>query len=226
MRCLSLFLLVVLCFACKKKDPPKPPDSAKLVSPRNNSECTTGTDTGPTTSMVEFRWQQAPNTDTYELRATNLNTNTTQTVSTSSLSAKLPLQKGALYSWLVNTKNASVLQIKSSQTWRFYNAGFETSHAPFPAEIILPGLGESLFKDINNEVNLSWSSSDLDDDIESYELYFSTEKPPSSLIATITTEPTNRNVTVESDTVYYWRVITTDSEGNTSDSGIFDFRVR
>ena len=66
--------------------------------------------------MVEFKWQQAANTDTYELRVSNLNTSTTQTISTSALSAKLPLQKGALYSWLVNTKNAAVLKVKASQT--------------------------------------------------------------------------------------------------------------
>ncbi len=226
MRYLSLFILAVLCFACKKKNPPKPPESAKLVFPQNNSECTTGTDIGATTSMVEFSWQQAPNTDTYELRATNVNTNTTQTVSTSSLSAKLPLQKGAQYTWIVNSRNASVLEVVTSQTWRFYNAGFETSYAPFPAEIILPELGDSVFKDINNEVSLSWTGSDVDSDIESYELYFSTEKPPTSLIATITTGSTNRKVTVESDAVYYWKVITIDSEGNSSDSGIFDFRVQ
>lgn len=225
MKYLSFLLVIVFCFSCKKKDPPKPPESTKLVFPQNNSECTTGTDTGPATSMVEFKWQQAANADTYELRATNTNTNTTQTVSTSSLSAKLPLQKGALYTWVVTTKNKAVLQTTSSQTWRFYNAGFETSFAPFPAEIILPELGQAIFNDINNEVTLSWSGSDIDDDIESYELYFSTENPPNSLIATIMTGSTTRKVTVESDTTYYWKVITIDSEGNASDSGIFDFRV-
>ncbi len=225
MRYLPFLLVIVLCFSCKKKDPPKPPESAKLVFPQNNSECTTGTNTSPTTSMVEFRWQQAANTDSYELRATNMNTNTTQTVSTSSLSAKLPLQKGALYTWVVSTKNKAVLQVTTSQTWRFYNAGFETSYAPFPAEIILPELGKSVFKDINNEVSLSWSGSDVDNDIVSYQLYFSTEKPPTTLVATITTGSTTRKLTVESNTIYYWKVITIDSEGNSSDSGVFDFRV-
>ena len=32
-------------------------------------------------------------------------------------------------------------------------------------------------------------------------------------------------VGVESGNVYYWRVVTTDLEGNTSISGVFDFRV-
>jgi hypothetical protein len=226
MKHLSFLFVVVLCFSCNKKDPPKPPESATLVFPENNSECTTGVETGLNTTMVEFKWQQAPNADTYELRATNVNTNTTQTVSTSGLSAKLPLQKGALYTWVVSTRNKAVLQAATSQTWRFYNAGFETSYAPFPAEILLPELGNSVFKNINNEVMLRWSGSDLDNDIVSYELYFSVEKPPTSLIATITTGTMNRSVTVESDTVYYWKVITIDSEGNTSDSGVFDFKVQ
>lgn len=226
MRYIAITVLAILCSMCKKKDPPQPPGSATLVFPENNSECTTGTDSGPNTSMVEFRWQAAPNTDTYELRATDVATNTTQTISTTSLSARLPLQKGALYTWLVSTKNAAVLQETTSQTWRFYNAGFETSYAPFPAEIIAPGLGESVFKSINNEVALRWSGSDIDGDIEGYELYFSTEKPPTSLVATITTGSTTRNVSVESDQVYYWKVLTFDREGNTSDSGVFEFKVR
>lgn len=224
MRYLSIFLLVVMCFSCKKKDPPKPPESATLVFPQNNSECTTGIDTGLNTNMVEFKWQKALNTDTYVISVTNLNTNITQTESTSALSKKFPLQKGAPYSWFVNSKNASVLQTKASSTWRFYNAGFETSYAPFSAEIITPKFNEVLSKDINNEVSLSWEGSDIDGDIESYELYFSTVTPPDTLIDIIAT--TNRNVTVESGAIYYWRVITIDSEGNSSDSGIFNFRVQ
>ncbi len=226
MRYLSILLLVVVCFGCKKKNQPKPPEKAVLVFPNNNSECTTGTDSGPTTSIVEFRWQKATYADTYELRATNVNTNTTQTVSTSSLTAKLPLQKGALYSWVVNSRNASVLQVTTSQTWRFYNSGFETSYAPFPAKIISPESGESVFMDINNEVTLNWSGSDVDNDIESYEVYYATENPPTESIATFTAGTTSRKVTVASGTVYYWKVITKDSEGNTSDSGVFDFRVQ
>ena len=225
MRYILVLLVLIIGFSCKKSDSPNPPESTTLVFPENNSECTTGIDLSLTTSMVEFRWQEAANVDTYELRATNVNTNTTQTVSTSSLSANLPLQKGTLYSWVVTTTNNAVLQSATSLTSQFYNAGFQTSYAPFPAEIITPELGESVFKDGNNEVVLSWSGADIDNDIESYEVFFSTENPPTSLVATNAPGNLTSEVTVETDTVYYWNVITTDSEGNTSDSGVVDFRV-
>lgn len=224
MKHLSIVLLVVFCFSCKKKESPKPPESAKLVFPQKNSECTTGSDTGTDTNMVEFKWEKALNTDSYVISVTNLNTNITQTETTSAVSKKIPLQKGTPYSWVVNSKNASVLQAAASETWRFYNAGFETSHAPFPAEIIAPKFGEVLSMDISNEVSLNWAGSDIDDDIETYELYFSTVNPPNNLIDTATAETSN--VTVERGLHYYWKVITIDSEGNTSDSGIFNFSVR
>lgn len=226
MRPLAFTLLIVFCFACKKDDPPNPPASAILVFPENNSECTTGTDINPTTSMVEFRWQQALNTDNYELTVTNENTNVSQTVNTRALSYEITLDKGALHTWVVRTSNASVLRNATSPTWRFYNAGFETSYAPFPAEIILPEFGQSVFKDSNNELTLRWSGADIDNDIISYELYFSNENPPTTLVDTVTDGITNSRVTVDSGTVYYWKVITVDREGNTSDSGIYDFRVQ
>lgn len=224
MRYLSIFLFVALCFSCKKKDPANPPEITQLVFPQNNSECTTGRDIGPNSSMVEFRWQKALNTDTYVVSVTNMNTNITQTESTSALSKEFPLEKGAPYSWLINSKNASILEAATSQTWRFYNSGFQTTYAPFPAEIIMPAFGASIFMDSNNEVNLSWSGSDIDNDIESYELYFSTTTPPNTLLETSTA--TSSTVTVESGADYYWKVLTIDGEGNTSDSGIFNFRVR
>jgi hypothetical protein len=97
---------------------------------------------------------------------------------------------------------------------------------PFPAEIIAPISGSYVFKDINNEVTLKWSGADADNDIESYEIYFSTENPPEILTATTNANTTEQKVNVVSQTVYYWRVITRDNEGNTSDTGVLDFRCR
>lgn len=225
MRVLSLLIMGILIFGCKKKDPPNPPGSAHLAFPEMNSECTTGQSVNATTSSVAFRWLAANNTETYELRVTNLNTGITQTISTSVLTASLPLEKGAPFSWLVRSRNSEVSQTVSSEIWRFYNAGFQTSYAPFPAEIIAPKLAASVFKDINNEVTLEWSGADIEDDITGYELYFSVETPPNTLIASPLADETEQKVSVSANTVYYWKVITKDSKGNTSDSGIFDFKV-
>jgi len=225
MRTIILLLFGVLLIGCKKKSDPKPPEIATLVFPNKNSECTTGIDLNQTTSEVEFKWMASDYTETYELRVTNLNTNVTQTISTAAISAKLPIAKGEPFSWFVRSKNTKVTQATASETWRFYNAGFQTTYAPFPADAIEPKNGTSIFKDINNEVTLEWNGADIENDIDGYELYFSITTPPETLIASPSFDVNSEKVSVTSNTDYYWKVITNDSEGNSSDSGIFVFKV-
>ena len=226
MRFFSIVLIVMfLAVGCKKKKAPLPPESVLLVFPEQNSECTTGVSINDLKSEVEFRWTAANNTQSYELQITNLNTNATQNTVTSSLVAKLTIDKGVPYSWKVISKNNEVAQTASSATWRFYNAGVLTTHPPFPPEIIAPELAESIFKDINNETTLDWKGADVDNDITEYEVYFSTETPPLTLIGTKSSTDTSHKVSVSSNTVYYWRIVAIDSEGNTADSGIYDFKV-
>jgi hypothetical protein len=225
MRLISVIFLSVLIFGCKKKQAPKPPQAASLVFPAKSSECTTGTELNSTTTEVEFEWRAAEFTDTYELRVTDVVANTTQTINTEALSAKLPLRKGNLYSWVVNSRNDNVMDIVSSEVWQFYNAGFEITYAPFPANIVSPEAGVILTRDINNEVALEWIGTDIDNDIVGYEIYLSTEKPPTTLLENTTSSTTSIKASVSADTVYYWKVITIDREGNQSDSGIFDFRT-
>lgn len=225
MRFLYVLIVAVLLLGCKKKDPPKPPESAVLIFPEQNSECTTGEDINTETSQVEFRWQASNHTETYELIVTNLSNGNKQDITVANTRAKLPILKGTPYSWVVISKNSAVLQTALSPTWNFYNSGFATTYAPFPAEIVEPKMGATVFMDINNEVELSWIGADVDDDIDGYEIYFSTENPPETLVFSPGVNASTRKVTVEANTVYFWRVLTTDREGNTSDSGIFEFRA-
>jgi len=114
----------------------------------------------------------------------------------------------------------------SSASWNFYNSGYQTTYAPFPAEIQAPEMGATVFKDGNDEVELSWTGADVDNDIDGYEVYFSTENPPETLIFSPGPNASIQNVTVAENIVYYWRIVTIDEEGNTSDSGVFEFRAR
>ncbi len=224
MRIIPLIFIAILLLGCKKNDPPQVPDATSLIFPEQSSECTTGIELNSTTTEVEFRWQTANNTDTYELRVTDVMANTSQRIEVATQSAKLPLQKGALYSWQVATKNDDVQEIVLSENWQFYNAGAQTTYAPFPAAINAPNSGTSVNRNANNQVALNWSGADIDNDIIEYEVYISTENPPVDLLQTLNASTTILNVDVTSNTLYYWKVITRDSEGNTSDSGIFDFR--
>lgn len=225
-RNIFLFCTVLsLVIGCKKKNNPKPPGQVQLVFPERNSDCTTGQSLGATTSRITFRWQEAENVKTYELRVTNINTGSTQTISTAATSANLPIEKGIPFSWLVRSRNNQVEQSISSTVWNFYNSGSNTTFAPFPADIIGPRMSERVFKDINNEVTLSWSASDLDNDIDTFEVYLSTENPPSDLIATLSPGVLSQKISVASNTVYYWSVVTKDGQGNATSSGVYTFKV-
>lgn len=214
-----------LMIGCRKKDDPKPPGQVQLIFPEQNSECTTGQSLGATTSRVTFRWEEANNVQTYELRVTNINTGTTQTISTAATSANLPIAKGVPFSWQVRSRNNQVPESISSAVWNFYNSGSNTSFAPFPADIRSPIMSQRIFRDINNEITLAWSASDLDNDIEEFEIYLSTENPPEERINTLGPSVLEQTVTVASNTVYYWVVITRDAAGNATSSGVYSFKV-
>ncbi|MFS4417994.1 hypothetical protein [Maribacter sp. 2307ULW6-5] len=220
-----LLCVLALVMGCRKKSPPKPPEAVQLVFPERNSECTEGQRLGANTTEVEFRWQAAEHTDTYELRVTNTNTNTVQTINTQSTSAKLPLTRGEPFSWFVRSRNAQVTETASSATWHFYNQGSTTTFAPFPAGIESPEMSERVFADINNEVLLTWTTADLDNDIANVQVFLSTETTAGTLLRELPARAVSLKVDVASGTVYYWRVVVTDREGNVSDSGIYSFRV-
>jgi hypothetical protein len=225
MRKVIAIAVLLFMIGCGKDDP-KAPEAAKLLFPLKNSECTTGVDQNANISRVEFKWQKAAYTDTYEIRVTNSVTNVTQVVSTSGLSAELPLQKGTPYSWIVVTRNTETQETGTSETWRFYNEGNELSYAPFPAEIIAPKSGTTVFADINKEVVLQWSGADIDNDIMGYEVYFSTNNPPLDLVSEPAADALSVKVSVASGASYYWKILTIDQEGNSSDSGVYGFRVQ
>lgn len=227
MRYISVLIVAIVLLGCSSGDEePKPmPESVQLIFPERNSECTTGEDISVTTSQVEFRWQAASNTETYELVVTNLNNGNKQDVTVTETRAKVPILKGTPYSWVVISKNSAVLETATSASWNFYNSGYESTYAPFPAEIVAPKMGATAFIDSNNELELSWTGADVDGDIDGFEIYFGTENPPENLAFSTDSNGTTRKVSVATNTVYYWKVVTRDLEGNTSDSGVFEFKA-
>ncbi|MCA0958358.1 hypothetical protein LCL86_04855 [Muricauda ruestringensis] len=222
---IGLFVLAVFVSCGGDDGPPPAPQGAALVFPEENSECTTGTEVNQTSTQVTFRWMASSNTERYTLNVVNLNTNVPQNLSTVSTSASLTLAKGTPYSWSVTSQNASSDQVATSETWLFYNAGSQTTYAPFPAQLVHPLSGSTVIKDVANEVLLEWTGADVDNDIESFEVFLSTTNPPTTSVGLANATDMELSVSVESGTVYYWKVMTTDLEGNTSDSGVFDFKV-
>lgn len=225
MRPIIFILLGLMLLSGCKKDPPNPPGSAVLTEPTKNSECTPVQSSSGTNNVVRFRWQPGNYNESYEVTVRNLITDDTVNRVSESTTLTIPLEKGTPYSWSVTSKNTQTNVEATSETWLFYNPGSQTDHVPFPAEIDTPKPGATVFKDINNQVTLQWSATDIDEDVESYTIYFSTVNPPNVLIASPGVNETTQKIGVISGTVYYWRVVTTDALGNTSDTGVMDFKV-
>ena len=220
-----LWLLFGL-IACQKDSPPPPvnePGKAVLIFPEQNSVCLEGKAISAEESTVEFRWNAAEHTDTYELTVKNLITGEEQTGGTPELHLEMVLRRNAPYSWFVTSRSRQTGVTAKSDVFRFYNAGPGIVwYAPFPAEVVAPAMGQSLAA---GQVSLDWNGSDADGDLAGYDVYLGTTTMPDLLSGNLT-ESRLDGVAVTAGTVYYWRVISRDSKGNTSDSGLFQFSVR
>ena len=220
----GFFFVFILSCGGGDDGPPPAPEGSLLIFPEQDSECTTGVSITETQSQVTFQWQVAKNTDRYTLTVINLSSNSPQSISTSATSATLSIEKGAPFSWSVVSSNTSSDDTAISETWLFYNAGSQTTYAPFPAQIQFPVSGSSNLANNDGQIELSWIGADVENDISTFEIYFSETNPP-TLLQSVTSNITQIAVDVSSGTTYYWKVISIDDEGNTSDSGVFDFKI-
>ncbi|GMN11250.1 hypothetical protein MTsPCn9_20450 [Croceitalea sp. MTPC9] len=200
------------------------PSASTLIFPEDDTECNTGAVVSDTKSNVTFEWNTSKNTDTYEINLTNLNTSNFLRTSVSTNEITLLIERGTPYEWFVISKANGTNETATSQTWRFFNEGPGIeNYAPFPAEAINPTRGANIAS--TTSITLEWDASDVDEDITTYEVLFGTEVTPSISLGS-TSEKSIENVGISGNTTYYWQVITTDSNGNTSNSEIFEFKVQ
>ncbi|WP_299547328.1 hypothetical protein [Seonamhaeicola sp.] len=198
-----------------------PPEAAVLVSPEKDEECNQGNVVSDTESRVTFRWNASANTNNYTHVLKNLDTDVTTEQSTATTSITLTIGRNVPYSWQVISKSNKTTTTATSETWKFYNAGEGVeNYAPFPADLVEPAMGS----EVPSPVTLSWSGSDIDGDIASFDVYLGTANPPTTLHAN-TTNMSIADIALNADTVYYWRVITTDEGGSNSQSPVFEFRT-
>ena len=229
MKKIILFLNAVFLLLCCNKEqsaPPIPqnPTAAKLVFPYQDYLCNVGTNITPTESTVLFEWEESEHTDSYELVLKNVTTGIFTSYTTADTKMPVVIERNTAFKWYVISKSGSVSDTALSATWKFFNAGAAVeSYVPFPAEIVSPAMASTITI-TDNAVTLGWTGSDVDNDIVGYDVYFGkTADPP--IIETDIEESILENVPVEPDTIYYWRIITKDATGNSSDSGVFQFKI-
>lgn len=199
------------------------PGETALIAPVNNSECVTGTSLSATQSKVTLEWNPATNATGYFVYVKNLQTQGAlqQFNAGNAVTLDVTLQKGVPYSWYVSARNEDGNSTNSA-TWKFYNAGEGVSnYAPFPAEVLFPGMSATIS---GPTVTLQWDTSDIDNDIQNYKVYLGTNPNPTTLLATVSSQELT-GVGVVSGATYYWKVVTTDTQGNASTSPVFQFKT-
>ena len=222
--------LVALASCSKNSSGPEPekpfedPTAAKLIFPENLKECIEGEVVDKFLSNVVFRWNASENSDSYEVNVQALDTKNVLKINTKTNEAEITIKRGTYYKWFVISKSSESGTNATSETWHFYNAGEGSiSHAPFPADAVSPVSGSEI-SPISGKIDLEWNTSDIDDDIVGYNVFFGTD---STLVESLaTTEEKKLSVDVTSGTTYFWSVETKDSSNNVSRSDAFSFKVK
>jgi len=230
MRNWILFIATIIvlqgCGGSKKNNPSpaNTPGKAILTAPAQNAVCTTGTIISDAESSILFTWKASANTNSYDLVLKNLLTSVTTTQSTTATQLTMTLARNTPYEWHIVSKSQGGATTQSD-AWRFYNAGLGIiTYAPFPAEITSPAFGQNVTAS-SGTIDLTWKGSSVNPGtITGYNVYFgSTNNPP--VLKNGVTDSFLNGVAVTSKATYYWKVITWDIDGNSSDSGLFQFTV-
>ncbi|SNR28616.1 hypothetical protein SAMN04488009_0813 [Maribacter sedimenticola] len=213
---IQLILAMTILVSCGGKDsnsPTPPKEEAEkelgafaLTFPDNNLICTEGEENAEGGIDIEFLWTASANATSYDLELINQETNTTDTRTVNGTSVVISLPKGTQFTWQITAKlNSKTLK---SDSWNFYSQGTVTeNYAPFPAVIEVEDQG-------NSTVAISWIAEDLDDDLTSYDVSIETTQNQEVLLEDTTL--TTTNFTYTNGEVYIVKVISKDSNGNTS----------
>src|SRR5699024_6523893 len=89
-----------------------------------------------------------------------------------------------------------------------------------------PKMGEGFFPSDTKKITFSWHGFDVDDEVLNYDLYFGTDSLDLKKIEAGLVESQYADVSVQSDSTYYWKVVTNDPSGNTSVTPIYHFKIR
>ena len=221
------FILVLLLVHCQKTEQPVDPGVANLISPVDKETCLDGVSINDTQSNVTFEWSTATDALSYELEIANLLTQSTQIYSSDTNELSIALSKAEPYSWSVRSIGETGTAPSVSDPWKFYLAGDAVvNYAPFPAELITPRSGANTTPDINNLVILRWTADDVDDDLDRFEVYLDAiDGTTLNQEIAYQAQETQLEVEVENNTVYYWKIVAIDLNGNQSSSGVYTFRT-
>jgi hypothetical protein len=220
-------ILLIFSIGCRKAPEPLPsklPDKAVLQLPKNNEICADGIIVSTSRTKILFKWVASKNTDSYVLSIKNLENGQISTYSTDKTQLEIELDRNLAYSWFITSKNTRINKEISSDLWKFYNpAPAQTSFSPFPAELIAPHYGQVIPLSTAT-ITLIWSATDLDGDIDSYDVYLGNTNVPELFRSGLKTAVL-ADLKLERNKTYYWKISTRDLKGNRSNSDVYIFKM-
>ncbi|HER44231.1 MAG TPA: fibronectin type III domain-containing protein [Candidatus Eisenbacteria bacterium] len=131
------------------------------------------------------------------------------------------LLRDTMYTWRVVATDG--LESSESPWWTFFTPEW-SNEPPFSPADPHPASGE--FDVQTTGLHLTWSAGDPDqDDVLTYDVYFGTGSDP-GLAASGLSETSLALPALDYDTVYFWRVVSTDSHGESTSSPVWPFSTR
>ncbi len=195
------------------------PTIPKLVFPADNLTCTS--------FNLEFAWEAASdaNGDTVsyviEVASESSFASILFTAITSDPLRVFTLEKGITYYWRVKARDSQGSDSEYSEVQSFFTEpDASVNSLPSVLELISPELGDRVS---GTNITLDWDASDADGDDLLYDVYFGTTNSPTLIEENITTS--QLEVTVTSNTIYYWRVVVKDSNQNATMGQVWNFRT-
>ena len=220
-------IALILIVGCSKDNPPPDPGISTLIAPLNDEACLDGRSLNDTQSSVSFQWTSATDALSYQVKVTNLATNTEELFSSTTNNLDITLVKEEPYKWQVISLGEEGTNPGESETWKFYLSGNpQINYAPFPAELITPRSGATITPSAG-QITASWNCSDVDGDLVSYQVYLDTTDG-STMVQEVNHQSSTTQVQLDvaANQVYYWKVVATDANGNKSSSGVYSFRTQ
>ncbi|GAB5476057.1 MAG: hypothetical protein Mars2KO_41560 [Maribacter sp.] len=228
MKKCALIFIIALVFGCKKSDDVNPTVEPEVI----NTAPTVPLKTYPTNGLfctenpLEFRWNSATDKDgddiTYELEIASdagFN-NIIEQVTINTTSKALVLEKGIELNWRIRAKDNKNEVSPYSPNWKFYTEGEGVvNYVPFTPTLIAPILDTKVSVSL---ITLEWSSSDVDNDPLSYDIYFGETTPPSLIQENITSS--SIQVSIKPDQTNYWKVVVKDGKGGEAIGDIWKFK--
>jgi hypothetical protein len=190
-----------------------------LASPVNNFLCID--------NMVNFQWNASTDSPgdaiTYQIQVAkdNLFSQIVHTVTSTTTSKSISLEKGIAYYWRVKATDNKSASSKYSATFNFYTEGIGvTNYLPFSPVLVSPALNST---QTGTSVTLQWTASDVDTtDTLTYDVYFGTANLP-TVVTTSNQSASTLTKTVLASTTYYWKVTVKDSQGGQTIGQVWSF---